>query len=120
MSDLQCPATFVLLAAETAHALDARMLRLAAVFADTTVGAAAQAEVARVAAAHGCMVQRAHMGDRAALAEQIEQLADGYRGETVLLLAPSAAICAALRRTGPLVQPAILAVDSDGWSVRAG
>ena len=117
MSDLQCPATFVLLAPESLPALDAKTLRVAGVFVYGHINATVQAELQRVAAAHGCEVQQAGEAPDATLLSQIEALADVYRGETVLMLATSSAVCAALRRTSPPAQPVTLAVDNDGARV---
>jgi hypothetical protein len=120
MSDLQCPATFLLLTPESLPALDARGLRIAGVFMDASLGAETLAGALHVAAAHGCKVERLDLGERATLTREVEQLADSYRGETVLLLAPSSAVCAALHRAVPLTHPVVVAVDSDGWNVLSG
>lgn len=96
MSDLQCPATVVLVAADVL----------------ARVGAAAI-----VVGQHLAGTFDVDVADGAALRRRVDELADLYRGETILVVAPLDAICTALAVSGALDQPVTVAVDSDGWRV---
>jgi len=117
MSDLQCPARFVLLTPGSLKALDARGLRLSALFVDASTQTQARAELERLVAAHGCRLELVDLHDPTALMRHIEQLADAYRGETVLLLAPERAVSGVLGCADRPARPVMIAVDSDGWNV---
>lgn len=89
MTDLQCPATAILLAAgaEPPSWLERR----------------------RVAA-------RFDLTDPCDVSAAVEETADRFRGETFVVAAPSGAITLALRRWGlPGGPPLLVDVDSDGW-----
>jgi len=119
MSDLQCPAIIVMLTPEALEHARANISRLSAVVAAASLepGSRALGQVQRLAAGHGCQVERADLDDAAALSEHVEQLADLYRGETVAVIAPTAAVCAALRHTAAADRPIAIAVDSSGWKL---
>lgn len=118
MSDLQCPATVVLLTEQSVGTNELRDLRLARVVhaADSGNEAAAR-HLARV---HNCDVETVTSMDGPALGERIETLADAYRGESVAVVATMRAVCAALGRKQAPAEPIVLAVDSDGWNVLSG
>lgn len=107
MSDLQCPATIVLLTPETAAVSDMRVHRLSLLL------------VARHLApsdlSYGCETKAADLADRDALLRAIAELADMYRGEQVAILAGAPVICEALHLPAPPRAAIVLAVDSDGW-----
>ncbi len=88
MTDLQCPATAVLLAA----------------------GAALPDWLARLPVA-----ARFDLPADQDLAAFLEETADRFRGETFVVTAPTDAIARAVRRAGPGPAPAVLEIDSDGW-----
>ena len=117
MSDLQCPATFVLLTPASLKSLDARGLRLAGVFVDANTHARTRLALDTLLAAHGCKLELAKLDASLPLVQQIEQLSDAYRGETLLLLAPESALCEALGCDDPPTRPVTVEVDSDGWNV---
>ncbi|WP_434994166.1 hypothetical protein [Arthrobacter sp. Ld5] len=89
MTDLQCPATAILLAtgAEPPSWLERR----------------------RVAA-------RVQLVDPCDVSSTVEETADCFRGETFVVEAPAEAIVLALRRRRlPGGPPLLVDVDSDGW-----
>lgn len=114
MSDLQCPATFLVVAAAAAEPLPSPGPRLAAVYA-VPEGAAVAATWARQAGLPvGSLEAPGGSSYRATLAE----LADLHRGETVLVALPDTAVdelAGALRGAGTVLE---VGVDADGWSVR--
>lgn len=112
MSDLQCPAIIVLLTAETIVDCDLRGRRVSTVF--LAEGSRALAEATRLAAASGCQVDRADLGDAAKLARQLEQIADEYRGETVAIVADGRVLCAVLEWQELPAEPVALAIDNAG------
>jgi hypothetical protein len=113
VSDLQCPATLLLVrpgAPDDAVARAVAGRRLAAVYSDATASAGSTAEA--LASAHGV---------RAALREGLEtspsgelsSISDEHRGETVAVVA----------RTGLGDERAVVVevvMDADGWAVRSG
>jgi hypothetical protein len=118
MSDLQCPATIVLLTEQSVGTSELRELRLArVVYAADSGSEGAARELARV---HDCDVEAASGMDGPALGAQIEALADAYRGESVAIVTTARAVCAALRRSQAPAVPVVLAVDSGGWNVLSG
>lgn len=113
MSDLQCPATFLVTGpAATEAAARLAGTRLAAAYA-VPEGLAVAA-----AAAAGLPVASLEL-DGTSYAAVLEDLADVHRGETVLVVLPEHAVetLAGGAATGPdgVLQ---VAVDGDGWSVR--
>jgi hypothetical protein len=115
MSDLQCPATFlVVAAAAAADTASSPGLRLAAVYA-VPEGAAVAATWAAEA---GLPVGSFEAAGGTSYAAALEELADLHRGETVLVVLPDAAVdelAGAARGTGRVLE---VVVDADGWSVR--
>ncbi len=134
MSDLQCAATFLVLdddspgtderqlegvTAQLAEQLAGR--RVAKVLASPSMPQLARA--ARIAEHLGVTSESAPGLDEGPLFRQaVEDAADVYRGEAVLLVAPLEVVRAALGLAtapapGELVE---LQVDADGWLVRQG
>lgn len=121
MSDLQCPATFLVLAGDPADDVAQALMseRVAAVYAGSE-GLAGTA--GRLAGPLGltCAVEAALGGS--SYPGAIEALADVHRGETVVLV-PGAPATEELRDRAGMTdgEPGygvVLAVDGDGWSVR--
>ena len=118
MSDLQCPATFLLVPADadpqalteaTGH------LRVAEVVAARTSGAGDLAR--RLAAAHGLPVPAAASLDAESYREVLTGLADLRRGETtVVVVDPALLVLVAGREEAPPLLEVL--VDADGWVVR--
>lgn len=116
MSDLQCPATIVLLTERSLGTSELRELRLAVIVHAADGGdEAASRQLARV---HSCDVEAVSSMDGPALRERIETLADSYRGESVAIVTTARAICTVLGREQAEAEPIVLAVDSGGWSVQ--
>ncbi|WP_247826219.1 hypothetical protein [Arthrobacter antioxidans] len=89
MTDLQCPATAILLDAGAEPPPWLGRHRLAARF---------------------------DLADPCDVAAVVEETADRFRGETFAIAAPADAIALALRRRGlPGGPPLLVDVDSDGW-----
>ena len=122
MSDLQCPATLVLISPETAtsgaQALRGRV-HLAGVFIASAIAddARAAALAARLASEHGCRCGTLAIVDAASLARAAGLLADLHRGETVVVLAASSAIRDALGWPSEPAEPLMVEVDSSGWTL---
>jgi hypothetical protein len=116
MSDLQCPAVFVLLTPQTVAGSELRDQRLAGVYVASSIAAEAGVldDARRLAEVHACRVENTDIEDEDALLDRIEQLADIYRGETVALVAPSRAVCAVIECLEPPDEPVAIAVDGDG------
>ena len=117
MSDLQCPASFVLLTPETAATCDVSELRLSLVVCACATNAQT---VQRLAAKDRCTIETSTLADAADLATKINRLADQYRGEQVAVIEDSKLICAALNQRAAPTLPIQIAVDSDGWNIRVG
>jgi hypothetical protein len=121
VSDLQCPATVLVLRGDLAVG-ELAGHRIAAVVATEARTAAAE----RLAGAVGAPVVRRELGGDPVAA--IEELADLHRGETLLLVAGTEiaeeVVTRALGRAVARVvqeQPLVeLAVDADGWALRPG
>jgi hypothetical protein len=119
MSDLQCPATFLVLGTGDPDrpAPDLRHARLAAVYA-----VAPDAEVAaRIAHGAGLRVRLLEEQPGTTYPDGLADLADLHRGETVLVVLRPGAVAALAERGG--LDPARdrmirVAVDADGWTVR--
>ena len=120
MSDLQCPATVLVLRDDVATGVLAEH-RVAAVVASEARATAAR----RLGAAIGAPVVRRDLADDPV--STLEELADLHRGETLLLVADDVVADALLTRLlgrnatrdlgdEPLVE---LAVDADGWALRS-
>jgi hypothetical protein len=113
MSDLQCPATFLVTGANAEEA--ARSLagtRLAAVYAVPEGRAVADA------AAGGAPVTPLDLRGTSYVAA-LEDLADVHRGETVLVVLPEHAADTLANGAGVGASEVLeVAVDGDGWSVR--
>lgn len=93
MTDLQCPAVVVLLG----------------------IGAPEPAWLGRLAIAETIDVPA--QADVHAL---VDDVADRFRGETVVLAAPVSDVVAALRAHGiGGAPPVVVGVDSEGWTVRS-
>ncbi|MBG6225582.1 hypothetical protein IWX63_002155 [Arthrobacter sp. CAN_A2] len=89
MTDLQCPATAILLAegAEPPSWLDRRSV-----------------------------AARFELADPCDVSAVVEETADRFRGETFVIAAPAEAIARALRRRGlPGGPPLMVDVDAEGW-----
>lgn len=111
MSDLQCPATILVVRAgrEQARALGRSLVdrRLALIYTNPGPQAMQTAEI--VAAETGVpVVVQEHADDL------FETIADAHRGETVLVVSDDLATSQHLPN-GRVVE---VAVDADGWSVR--
>lgn len=118
MSDLQCPATFLVLASGRGVEGSAlRGSRLAAVYA-LPVDDAVAAEVAEAA---GLRVSPLEAAGGASYRPVLAALADVHRGETVAVVLPDAAVAGLTAAAGP-PSPGDgaleVAIDGDGWSVR--
>ena len=119
MSDLQCPAVILLFTPEAIAGSELRGRRLSGLVAASSIAERSRAreEAERLATEQGCGVETAEIAGGAALVEQIAELADLYRGETVAVVAPPEAICDALERVDPPTDVVAIAVDSSGWNV---
>lgn len=117
MSDLQCPASFVLLSPETAQTCDLHELRLSLVVCACETNAET---VQRLAAKDRCTIETSTLATAAELVAKINQLADQYRGEQVAVIAGSELICGALNQRSAEAHPIQITVDSDGWNIRLG
>ncbi|HMT33141.1 MAG TPA: hypothetical protein PKC73_07705 [Dermatophilaceae bacterium] len=123
MSDLQCPARFLVVQGGLAeHADLAELLgalreeRIAAVYA--AADAAAASGAGRLASHLGMPVRPLPGSDRSAgtdgLREALEALADGHRGEAVLVVLGWRQGLTGASSTSALAR---IDVDSDGWRV---
>jgi hypothetical protein len=121
MSDLQCPAVFMLLTPDTVSSSELREERLAGVFVASSVAREALVleGAQRLALIHACPIEQTNIEDEDALIDRIEQLADVYRGETIALIAPSRAVCAVIECLEPPDEPVAIAVDGAGIRLRA-
>jgi len=118
MSDLQCPATFLVLGPAGGDAV-ARLsgTRLAAAYAVPE-----GLDVATALAGESGPPVTALELDTASYGSALAELADVHRGETVLVVVPRAVAAVLAGRgedeVGPVAEVLEVAVDSDGWSVR--
>lgn len=113
MSDLQCPATILLIADESLRSSRpglAKSGHLAAVF----IASAVAADLDPLAAA----TRLAGVADGATLAQAMEDLADLHRGETIAIVAPREMIQHALGTSEPPADLVAVDIDASGWSVR--
>jgi hypothetical protein len=127
MSDLQCPATVLLVPRELlasgdcARAFASR--RLSGFFVDPVVAADAQelAAISGLAHASNCSVEiMKELVDGASLTRALEELADVYRGETVAVVTTAKVIQTRLSFVDTPTEPIAIAIDSSGWSVTHG
>ena len=119
MSDLQCPASFLVLGTGGADraAPDLRHARLAAVYA-VSPDADVAARIAHVA---GLPVRLLEEPPGTTYPDGLDDLADLHRGETVVVVLRPGELASLAERGG--LDPARdrvlqLAVDADGWTVR--
>ncbi len=124
MSDLQCPATILLVARESIAAggrsplLAAR--HLSGVFVTSAVAADAGglAAAARLADEGAWRLSTmADVIDGASLARAMEDLADLHRGETIAVVTTRDMIQDLLGDAAALADPVAVAIDGSGWSV---
>lgn len=119
MSDLQCPATFLLLPSGddgAAEVTDVAGARLAAVYA----GPSDVDRAARVAAAAGLSLTAFPTPAGASVRTVLSDLADLHRGETVAVVLPVGAVAELVALAGGRPQPddvVQVVVDADGWTV---
>lgn len=134
MSDLQCAVTVLVFAAYDADA--ERALALGTSLADRRVAAvwctddaATRPTAEAVASVLGLPVQVREIGD---VAEVLAEIADSYRGETVLMVISAAAMGSRLPTLASNLRPTVvcdhplaegatveLAGDADGWVCRS-
>lgn len=119
VSDLQCPAIVLLFTPESIVGSDLGGRRLSGLVIASSIAAESRArvEAQRLATEHACRVEAAEIASGQALVEQVDQLSDLYRGETVAVVATPEAVRDALDRTDPPNEVVAVAVDSDGWNV---
>jgi hypothetical protein len=122
MSDLQCPATIVLIARESiasgggAEILAGRQVSgvfVASAVEPSGLAAAGLADERRLSTLPD-------VADAASLARAIEDLADLHRGETIAVVATRDMIQEMLGDAGVRTDPITIAVDDSGWSVSPG
>ena len=118
MSDLQCPATLLVLPSGDAElpVVLLRQSRLAAVYAEPADRASAD----RFAGVVGVAV-RTLAREGAPYVERLGDLADLHRGETILVLLPAGdvATLAAQKRVPDEARTGLeVTIDSDGWVFR--
>jgi hypothetical protein len=116
MSDLQCPATLILLTPETAAVSDVGEYRLSLVIFAHDLPLARAAALS-LGGQRGYEAKAADITHGEALRARIAELSDMYRGEQVAVVASAQAICEALRLPAPPTAAVALAVDSDGWRI---
>lgn len=109
MSDLQCPATILLVPNEAAAVSDMQAQRLALVVIAEDLGPDAPS--------FACETSHEPLTHGAALRARIAELADLYRGEHVAIIASAQAIGELLHQPVPPKEAITVAVDSDGWRI---
>ena len=119
MSDLQCPATIVLIpSASLGSSACNRALeghRLSGLF---VAEQAPPAAISNLAAANDLTIERVQTGsDRKGFRQALEGLADAYRGEAIALVASGEALQLGLGLDAVLEEPVVLSVDSSGWTI---
>jgi hypothetical protein len=124
MSDLQCPATVLLVPRDScasgacARSFGAR--RLSGCFVDAAIAANPDelAAISRLAEGSNCPVEiLGALNDGASLAQTLEQLSDLYRGETIALVTTAAVIRSLSGSARLPTEPIAVAIDSSGWVV---
>ena len=126
MSDLQCPATILLIAREAIGAGGKAILgarRLSGLFVASAVaadpgGLAAATSLADEGAWR--LSTMAGVDDGASLARAMNHLADLHRGETIAVVATQDMIDSAVGSAGIAGEAITVAIDSSGWSVSPG
>jgi hypothetical protein len=126
MSDLQCPATILLIAREAIEDARRAILRtrhLSGLF----VASAVAADPDGLAAATGLAEQGAcrlstpdGVLDGASHTTAMNHLADLHRGETIAVVATQRMIEDAVGNAGRPGEPITVAIDGSGWSVSPG
>lgn len=124
MSDLQCPATVLLV---PGRVLDPGVLgsslsgrRLSGVFVVPSIveDPEAHATARHLAASGSCPIETMPgVVDAASLEAAVDDLSDLFRGETIAVVAPSTSIEAVLGLAGGESRPIAVAIDGDGWVV---
>ena len=122
MSDLQCPATVVLVTRSLLRA-GANMSQLGLTRCSGVCVAAAlanddtdRAAATGLASQAGCQLYVLDEAvDAATLTAAIDSLADLYRGETLLVIAPDAVLHGVHAATNDPTRPIAVAIDSSGW-----
>ena len=121
MSDLQCPATVLLIARELlVTGLDATAMRarnLASVFVASSTSEPLPA-AAGLAQEAGCKLEplpNISTGDD--LSEALDHLSDLHRGETIAVVADAQHIRSALGWNRAPTAPVAVAIDASGWAV---
>jgi hypothetical protein len=125
MSDLQCPATVLLVPREIIDSEECRRAlagrRIFGFFVDAAVvnEPEADAAISGLAVASDCAVERVGaLVDAASLSRALEELSDVYRGQCVVVVTAGKLIQARLglaRTPSALVE---IAIDSDGCVVK--
>jgi hypothetical protein len=116
MSDLQCPASVLLLAPDALSAgalLEKRLSLLVVASSEHTAELAARA----LAADSGCPLRVVDLPDGPSVVRQVDELADLHRGETIAVVAAQGAIEAALGCSLAPAAAVTVAVDSSGWTL---
>jgi hypothetical protein len=122
MSDLQCPATILLIARESIAFDGGPALVEGRHLSGVFVAPAVAADPGGLAAAGWADANAAHLStmpdvdDAASLAQAIEDLADLHRGETIAVVATRAMIEEVLGETRVRAGVVAIAVDDSGWS----
>jgi hypothetical protein len=114
MSDLQCPAKVLLVAAEMLGASVPALERTH--YAGVFVVPGVAGNVGELASYPVEIIDDAV--DGASLARAVEELADVYRGYTIVVVATRAMIRDVLgERASASAKPVVIAIDSSGWVV---
>jgi hypothetical protein len=126
MSDLQCPATVLLVPSEIVDSEECRRAlagrRILGFFVDAAAvnepeGAAA---ISGLAGASDCPVEGiGPLVDAASFTRALEELADLYRGQCVVVVATARLIQARLGAGRTPIALFEVEIDSDGWVVKA-
>jgi hypothetical protein len=124
MSDLQCPATVLLVPRESCASDDvARFFvgrRVAGFFVDAALAANPHelAAINRLAGSSDCQIEvtDAAFVDCASLEQALEDFADLYRGETIAVVASGDLIQSLLRCARTPTEPITIAIDDSGWA----
>jgi hypothetical protein len=116
MSDLQCPANILLVAREMLGPGAGVSVLEGMHYSEVFVVSALAAEAGELAQYRPEII--ADVVDGASLARALENLADLYRGYTVVVVATREMICDLFgERASDPRKPIALAIDSSGWTV---
>jgi hypothetical protein len=118
MSDLQCPATIVLIARESIASGGGSEILEGRHVAGAFVASAAAAGLAGGRTSR--LSTLPDVADGASLARAIEDLADLHRGETIAVVATRDMIQDMLGDAGVRADSITIAVDDSGWVVSPG